>query len=100
MQRKEKLINLYLGILLPLGVIAAGWALLYFPYEKVNIGMAALAFVTIFLSSYLRIQLPRTKIYLTISDGMIFLSMLLFGGPVAVVLATLEAAATVRGLLV
>ncbi len=92
MQRKEKLTNIYVGVLLPFGLIAAGWALIYFPFEKVSIGMAALAFVTIFLSSYLRIQLPRTKIYLTISDGMIFLSMLLFGGAVAIVLATLEAA--------
>ena len=92
MERKEKLTNIFVWAMLPFGLAAAAWSLVYFPFEEVGIGMAALAFTTIFLSSYFSIQLPRTKIHLTISDGMIFLSMLIFGGPFAVVLATLEAA--------
>jgi diguanylate cyclase (GGDEF)-like protein len=89
-ERKDKTADLYLWVLLPCGIGAFLWAVVRFPAEKINVGLLALAFVTIFLSSYLRIQLPRTKIHLTISDALVFLSMLLYGGPVAVLLATLE----------
>src|SRR5687768_16595842 len=92
MERKEKITNVYLWTLLPCALAAVAWAILRFPVEKVNVGLLALGFVTIFLSSYLRIQLPRTKIHLTVSDALIFLSMLLYGGSVAIILATLETA--------
>lgn len=52
--------------------------------------LIVLSIVTIFFSSYLRIQLPRTKIHLTISDALIFLSLLTYGGQIAVLLAILE----------
>ena len=53
--------------------------------------MIALTIVTVFFSSYLRIQLPRTKIHLTVSDALILLSLLIYGGEVTIILAALEA---------
>ncbi|MEP6847296.1 MAG: EAL domain-containing protein [Acidobacteriota bacterium] len=90
MDRKERTTNLYLWMLLPAGVGAMLWAGWGIRLESFNRGLIGLAFVTIFLSSYLRIQLPRTKIHLTISDALIFLSLLMYGGQVAVIIAVLE----------
>jgi len=68
--------------------------ILGFPLEKINTGLIALSVVTIFFSSYLRLQLPRTKIHLTISDALILLGLLTYGGEVAVFLALSESAYT------
>jgi diguanylate cyclase (GGDEF)-like protein len=94
MENREKLINLYPLLLLPAGIVAVVWAIHGFPVEKINGALIALSIVTVFFSSYLRIQLPRTKIHLTISDSLVILSYLLYGGQVAVLLAVLETAFT------
>src|SRR4051794_17474800 len=94
MEYREKLISFYPLALMPVGIAAVIWAIIGFPVEKVNGALIALSIVTIFFSSYLRIQLPRTKIHLTISDSLVILSYLLYGGQVAVILAVLETAFT------
>ncbi|MGH9819717.1 MAG: hypothetical protein ACRD43_06065, partial [Pyrinomonadaceae bacterium] len=90
MDQKERTTSIYLWLLMPLGIGAILWAALGIHTENINRGTLGLAFVTIFLSSYLRVQLPRTKIHLTISDALVFLSMLMYGGQVAVLIAVLE----------
>ena len=92
MEKKEKNTSLYVRFVLLLGSLTLAWAIYTFPLEKVNAGMIALSVVTVFFSSYLRIQLPRTKIHLTISDALIILSLLIYGGSVSVLLASFEAA--------
>src|SRR5262245_47709016 len=59
-----------------------------------EIGFAAFTVSTIFFSSFLRIQIPRTNFYLTISDTLDFAALLLYGGEAAIVLATFESLAT------
>ena len=90
MDQNEKIIKLYLSALMPFALFAIGWAFYTFPFGTVDLRLAVLSVITIFSSSYLRIQLPRTKIHLTISDALVFLSLLVYGGEVAVLLATLE----------
>ena len=90
MEKKDRITNLYVGALLPVGIAAIAWAVVTFPVGKVSVGLIALSVVTVCFSSYLRIQLPRTKIHLTISDSLVFLSLLVYGGEVAVLLAVLE----------
>ena len=80
--------------MIPPGIVALLWAVGNFRLEQMTIGLAALSIVTVFFSSYLRIQLPRTKIHLTVSDAMIMLSLLIYGGEVAVLLATFECLVT------
>jgi diguanylate cyclase (GGDEF)-like protein len=94
MERKDKLINLCSLLLLPPGVGAIVWALYWFPLQKVDIGLGVLAVIMVFFSSYLRIQLPRTKIHLTISDALIIVTLLLYGGEISVLLAALESGST------
>ena len=92
MTSTERTVNTYLLILLPLGVGAIGWAFVGFPFAKPDTGMLALLILTVVFSSAFRIQLPRTKIHLTLSDTLIFLSFLLYGGEVSVLFAVLGTA--------
>lgn len=90
MENKEKNNNVYVSILLPIGMAVLAWSIYNFPFEKINAGLIALSVVTVFFSSHLGIQLPRTKIHLTISDALILLSLLIYGGETAVLLAGFE----------
>jgi len=89
-ENKEKYIKLYLAVMILLGIVAVLWAVGNFPLEQVGVNLAVLSIVTVFFGSYLRIQLPHTKIHLTVSDALIILSFLIYGGEVAVLLASFE----------
>jgi hypothetical protein len=93
-ENKERKNNLYTSILLPVGFAVLLWSIYSFPVGKISAGLIALSVVTIFFSSYLGIQLPRTKIHLTISDALILLSLLIYGGETAVLLAACESCYT------
>src|SRR5437762_7118027 len=90
MEKTDKFTNIYLSILLPVGAGGLAWALYYFPADKIDWRLGALAILTVCFSAYLRIQLPRTKIHLTTSDAMVILSILWYGGEVAILLTILE----------
>lgn len=87
---KENSINVFLAALTPMAAIAVVWALSGLSTEKINAGAVTLCALTIFCSCYLRIQLPRVNIHLTISDGMIMIAMMLYGGEVALIIAVIE----------
>lgn len=90
MLTKDTSIKIYLAALSPFAVGAVVWAILGIDPEKLNSGMFTLAALTIFCSAYLRIQLPRVKIHVTISDGLLMLTMLLYGGELALLIGVLE----------
>jgi diguanylate cyclase (GGDEF)-like protein len=89
---KDKAINLFIALLTPFAIAAVVWALMATTAEKINSGVITVTALTVFCSLYLRIQLPRVNIHLTISDGLIILTMLLYGGEIAVLLAVIEMA--------
>ena len=90
MEKKQRNLNLYSAGVLPFGVAAIVWAIYNFPVEKISAGLVTLSIVTIFFSSSLRLQLPRTKIYLTFSDALIIISLTIFGSEVAILMAASE----------
>ena len=94
MSSKKSLENAYIALLLPVAVAALGWAIYNFPRELVDWRLGGLAAITIFFGSFLRIQLPRTKIHVTTSDAAIMLSFVWYGGETAIVLSFLETAFT------
>jgi diguanylate cyclase (GGDEF)-like protein len=65
-----------------------------FPFHKVNPHLLAIVFTTIFLSPYLQLQLPRTKVHLTISEALIFIALMMYGIEVGVCLAIMEVLVT------
>lgn len=90
MDSREKKINLFLLVSLPIAIAAVVWAVNGVSLERVDAGVITLAALTVFCSIYLRIQLPRVNIHVTISDGLIILAMLIYGGEVAVLIAVIE----------
>lgn len=91
---KRSLENIYIALVLPVAVGGVGWAIYAFPGDRIDWSLAGLTIITVFFSSFLRIQLPHTKIHVTTSDAAIILSILWYGGEVAVILAVLETAYT------
>src|SRR5262245_50117285 len=86
--------NYYIALSLPMAAGAVLWSIYRFPVQAVDWQLVVLGTVTICFSSFLRIQLPRTKIHVTTSDVAIILSFLYYGGEVAIILAVLEAGFT------
>lgn len=89
---KENKINLFLLFCSLFAIAAMVWAITGVPLERIDAGVVTLAVLTVFCSCYLRIQLPRVNIHLTISDGLIILSMLMYGGEISLLIAVIETA--------
>src|SRR6476660_2390490 len=90
MESKEKLVNLFMVILAPAAIFTIAWAVMGLDIHKIDSGVITVVTLTVFCSCYLRIQLPRVSIHLTISDSLVILAMLLYGGEVAVLLSIIE----------
>jgi hypothetical protein len=77
-------------------VSAAGAAVLVFSLARVSSKSRYLPFLILRLANRisrprLSIPIPRVRAHISVSDTFIFLSLLLFGGEAAIVLATAEA---------
>ncbi|MFL6374417.1 MAG: putative bifunctional diguanylate cyclase/phosphodiesterase, partial [Pyrinomonadaceae bacterium] len=87
---KEKSVNLFVALVVPFALAAVIWAVMGIGPNEISPGVATIALLTIFCSCYLRIQLPRANIHFTISDGLIILTFLMYGGRIALLLAVVE----------
>src|SRR5215203_808911 len=77
-------------------VLAIGFACLLFavvnlPYQKLDLYFLVLAGSTIGLGSWATVKIPRVKTHIAVSDFFIFLTLLLYGGEIAILLAAVEA---------
>ncbi len=64
------------------------------PLRQLNAGALLLSALTAFFGSRLTIQLPRAKVHISVSDTLVFLILILFGGELAVLVAATEALLT------
>lgn len=76
-------------------ICAGGSVFLHSAYHlsstQVDLRMACLALVTVFLSSRIIVPIPRFSSQISVSDTFIFLTLLLYGGDAAVLLSAVEA---------
>lgn len=77
--------------LIILGAVCCVAALYNLPYHRLDIRFAILAVITIAFGSRLSIQMPRSKVHFLMSDALIFLTFLLYGGEAAILLSASEA---------
>jgi diguanylate cyclase (GGDEF)-like protein len=89
-ENKKRNINIFLIALLPFGLAAFAFAVYNFPVEKISWTLLIFSVVTVFFSSYLKIQLPRAEMHLTLSEALIFFALLFYGGETAILLAAFE----------
>jgi len=81
------------------GIIASGFtvcliALYNLPVTELNLRFFILSGITILFASRLSIQIPNSKVHFLMGDSLIFLTLLLYGGEAAVLLAGVEAFCT------
>lgn len=93
MTKHSKIALLYLVALVPLFVVALAWPILALPFERPNVWVIAVGALLAGAATRLKIQLPKSDRHLTLSDGLILLSLLYFGGEYAVLIAAVAAAA-------
>src|SRR5438045_8918642 len=84
------LTNLYMLLLIGGAVPVIVYSVLRLPLVRIDLQFLALAILAIGISSRLTVRIPRVSGHISVSDTFLFLTMLLYGGPAAVLLATAE----------
>ena len=74
-----------------LGAAATLFSAFHLPVRELGLHYSLLALITVGIGSRGTIRIPRTKGQITVADTFIFLTVLIFGGEAAVILAALEA---------
>jgi len=92
MEKKDKFINIYCALLVPLAAASLGWAVMNLHVNNLDTGFWTLAVLTVFCSCWVRIQLPKINVHLTISDALMLVSLVLYGAEVAIILGMVESA--------
>lgn len=88
---RQTLRNWYMTSLALIGAIVTAVCAYRLPFAQLDFRFAFLAVVTVIVGSRITVQIPRAKGHISVSDTFIFLTMLMFGGEAAVVLAAVEA---------
>jgi diguanylate cyclase (GGDEF)-like protein len=87
---KHKHTNAYLWSVIVLGGGLTLAASLRLPWANLGWRFLLLAFITVGISSRFSVRVPRANTNVTVSDTFIFLVMLLYGGPAAILVAATE----------
>ena len=81
----------YMVAVLAVGFACLGIALFNTPFEKFDLYFGILAGSTVCLGSWATVKIPKIKTHVAVSDIFVFLTLLLYGGEIAIVLAAIEA---------
>ena len=93
---KQRFVKPYMWAVVAAGAAAVLYATLHLPVERLDLRLVPLVAFTLFVSSRFCIPIPRTTGQISFSDAFIFLTFLLYGGEVAVLLAAAELFAASR----
>src|SRR5882724_8449837 len=87
---RQKQINAYLRTVILVGGGVTLAAAVRMPWASLGWRFLLLAFITVGISSRFSVRIPRANTNVTVSDTFIFLVMLLYGGPAAILVAATE----------
>lgn len=93
---RQRFINPFVYLVVTLGATAFLWSVWQMPIARLDARFWLLALFTVACSSRLIVRIPRIKGDITVSDTFIFLTLLLYGGEAAVLVATAEGMASAR----
>jgi diguanylate cyclase (GGDEF)-like protein/PAS domain S-box-containing protein len=88
---RERLNQIYIWLVIGFGGAALMYSVRHFPVAEIEIRFLVLALATVLVAPRLSIQIPNIRAHISVSDTFVFLTLLLFGGEAAIVLATAEA---------
>lgn len=80
----------YIWSVVAIGIAACLYSAYHLPVERLDLHFALLALITISITSRISIQIPHLTAHITVSDTLVFLIMLLYGGNAAVLIAAAE----------
>jgi len=83
-------VKLYQWSVVAAGALVAAWCARLVTSAHLDLRFALLAFVTVAISSRISVKIPRHDSNITLSDTFVFLAVLIYGGPTAVLLAAAE----------
>lgn len=81
----------YIWLIVALGTAACAISAYRLSLAHFDLGFVLLTAITLGLGSRLSIQIPQLSSHISVSDSLIFLTMMLYGGDAAVLLAAAEA---------
>ncbi|HEX3083528.1 MAG TPA: EAL domain-containing protein [Pyrinomonadaceae bacterium] len=88
---KPRLNAPYMWLVIFAGASALVWAALHLDRSRIDLQFFLVACVTVIFGSRIGVPVPRVKSEITVSDTFIFLVLMLYGGPAAILLAGAEA---------
>jgi diguanylate cyclase (GGDEF)-like protein/PAS domain S-box-containing protein len=88
---RTRLNQIYMWLVVLAGTAALLFSLREFPVSQLDVRFLVMALATVLVGPRLSIQIPRVRAHISVSDTFIFLTLLLFGGEAAIILATVEA---------
>ena len=88
---QQNLKRAYMWLVVAAAVGAITCSIIWLPTERLDMRFLALAVITVVISSRLTVRIPRISGHISVSDTFFFLTMLLYGGEAAVLLAAAEA---------
>jgi diguanylate cyclase (GGDEF)-like protein/PAS domain S-box-containing protein len=87
----SRLNKIYVYFVSAIGAVMLVFSLRAFPLTHLTLPFLMLALATVLVGPRLSIPIPRVRAHISVSDTFVFLTLLLFGGEAAIVLATAEA---------
>src|SRR5437660_5753034 len=87
---RKTLTRTYMLVVIAGATAAATYSAIHLPLQRIDFRFLALTILTITISSRLTVRIPRISGHISVSDTFFFLTMLVYGGPAAVLLAAVE----------
>jgi diguanylate cyclase (GGDEF)-like protein/PAS domain S-box-containing protein len=91
MMSTSRLNQIFVWIVIAAGVAVVAFSGAHLSRSQIDFRFLLLALATVLIGPRLSIQIPRVKAHISVSDTFVFLTLLLFGGEPAIILATTEA---------
>src|SRR5947207_13054812 len=85
---RQRLTKLYMLLVIGGGIPVIVYSLLRLPLERIDLQFLALAIMAFGISSRLTVRIPCVRGHISVSYTFLFLSMLFYGVPAALLLAT------------
>jgi signal transduction histidine kinase/ActR/RegA family two-component response regulator len=90
MMRRERFRNPFMWLIAAVGSIICFFSLLHLPFAQLDARFLLLLLITACVSSRFVIQIPHLNGQITVGDTLIFVTMLMFGGEAAILVAAVD----------
>jgi signal transduction histidine kinase/ActR/RegA family two-component response regulator len=88
---RQRFARPYMWLIISIGAAVSVFSAYHLSLANLDLRFLMLALITLGLGSRLSIQIPQLSSHISVSDTLIFLTMLLYGGEAAILLAAAEA---------